>query len=254
LQAGVVALCLLPCFCPAQPRSELGPTPPLPAAEGEKVARQLIGDLLVQQPTEGSVASGTMTVREHGQERQQGLRFSVVVTPTNYATLYQTIGGGKGTRAVELKIIHAPAEPNEYFLSDPAGAGSRHLSRDQIMTPFAGSDFWVADLGLEFLHWPQQRVLKKEMRKSQFCDLLESVDPSPVPGGYARVEAWIGANHPDEVVLVHADAFDATGKRVKEFDPKKVQKVNGAWQLAEMDMRNVQTGSRTRVEFHFDTK
>ena len=27
------------------------------------------------------------------------------------------------------------------------------------MTPFAGSDFWVADLGLEFFHWPEQKVL-----------------------------------------------------------------------------------------------
>ena len=36
---------------------------------------------------------------------------------------------------------------------------------------------------------------------------------------------------------------------LKEYDTKKLKKVNGQWQVEEMEIRNDQTGSRTRLEF-----
>lgn len=87
------------------------------------------------------------------------------------------------------------------------------------------------------------------MRKGQFCAVLQSINPHPVPGGYSRVVSWIGINHPDEIVLVHADAYDAQDRKLKEFDPKSLEKVNGAYQLESMEMRNVQAASRTIIEF-----
>jgi hypothetical protein len=62
----------------------------------------------------------------------------------------------------------------------------------------------------------------------------------------------VAANRPDDIVIVHADAYDAKGKLLKQFDPKKVRKVNGAWELAEMEIRNRQTGSSTKIEFELD--
>ena len=118
------------------------------------------------------------------------------------------------------------------------------------MTPFAGSDFWIADLGLEFLHWPQQRVLRKQMRKGLSCDVLQSINPEPRPDGYSRVVSWIAINRPEDIVIVHAEAFDKQDKLLKEFDPKKVEKVNGVWQLEEMEIRNRQTATRTRIDFN----
>lgn len=117
------------------------------------------------------------------------------------------------------------------------------------MAPFAGSDFWIVDLGLDFLHWPQQRVLRKQMRKGLSCDVLQSVLPHPVSGGYSRVVSWIAINRPEDIVIVHAEAFDTRDKLLKEFDPKKVEKINGIWQLEEMEIRNRQTGTRTRIDF-----
>jgi hypothetical protein len=119
------------------------------------------------------------------------------------------------------------------------------------MLPFAGSDFWAADLGLDFLRWPQQRVTKKQMRKHVFCDVLESINPHPVPGGYSKIVSWIGANRPDELVIVHAEAFDAKGKLLKLFDPRKLERVNGSYQLEEMEIRNRQTGTSTKVQFQW---
>ena len=115
------------------------------------------------------------------------------------------------------------------------------------MIPFAGSDFWVADLGLDFLHWPEQRLLKKEMRHSKSCEVLESTDPHPAPGGYARVVSWVTIETPHGIV--HADAYDAQNELIKSFDPTNLEKINGNYQLAEMEMRNRKTGSQTWIKF-----
>jgi hypothetical protein len=116
---------------------------------------------------------------------------------------------------------------------------------------FAGSDFKVTDLGLEFFHWPAQKVLKHEMKRGQACKVLESTNPEPSTNDYSRVVSWIDN---DSGGIVHAEAFDAKGKLLKEFAPKEFKKVNGQWQLQEMEIRNVQTGSRTRMEFNLEKK
>ena len=114
------------------------------------------------------------------------------------------------------------------------------------MVPFAGSDFWIADLGLEFIHWPRQLLLKQEMRRSRSCNVLASINPHPAPGGYSRVVSWFDI---ESGGIVLAQAFDVNDKLLKEFAPKEMKKVQGQWQLEEMEIRNMQTGSRTRVQF-----
>jgi YD repeat-containing protein len=114
------------------------------------------------------------------------------------------------------------------------------------MIPFAGSDFWIADLGLEFLHWPQQKLIRKQMRRSQSCDMLESTNPNPKPGAYRRVVSWIDI---DTGGIVHADAYDANDRLLKQFDPSEITKVKGEWQLEEMEIRNRQAGTKTLIKF-----
>ena len=50
--------------------------------------------------------------------------------------------------------------------------------------------------------------------------------------------------------LVHADAYDAQGELLKRFDPANVEKVQGEYQLEEMEMRNRKTGSHTWIKFN----
>jgi hypothetical protein len=115
------------------------------------------------------------------------------------------------------------------------------------MIPFAGSDFWVCDLGLEFFHWSVQKILKPyEMRRGRSCKVLESNNPNPSPNGYSRVVSWIDN---ETLGIVQAEAYDAKGKLLKEFYPKDFKKVNGQWGLGEMEMINDQTGSRTWIKF-----
>ena len=124
----------------------------------------------------------------------------------------------------------------------------KNLSGDRIMVPFANSDFWIADLGLEFFHWPQQKVLPKttNLKRGRDYTLLESTNPNPATNGYSRVLSWIDK---ETGGILEAEAYDAQNKLLKVFEPKSFKKVNGQWELQEMEIRNVQTGSRTRLEF-----
>ena len=54
--------------------------------------------------------------------------------------------------------------------------------------------------------------------------------------------------------IVHAEAYDAQNKLLKEFDPKEFKKVNGRWELSKMEIRNVKERSSTWLEFNLDAK
>jgi len=242
----------------AQPAAELRPPPPLERAEGERQARLLVAHLLSQKPDHDSGNRGSLKIRNtDGTQREVPARFMVQVTPTNWFSIYEASPSGTNS-GEKFTAILAKGRPNQYLLgpsnsrASGGSAAQKPISGNELMKPFAGSDFWLVDLGLDFLHWPQQRVVRKQMRKNLFCDVLESTNPHPAPGAYSRVVSWIAVNRPEEIVVVHADAYDSNDKLLKEFDPKRVQKINGVWQLEEMEIRNRQAGTRTRIEFNLE--
>lgn len=252
-----LSLLLLPvcsAVCLGQRQNELRPAP-LDPDQAVQEARALVSEMLAQRPDQNSTNVGHVLIRDgEGKERQIPVRFEVTVTPTNWASGYETPASPGGPAGTKLTVIHTGDQPNRYVLTEPAGAGAtnlvvKELALDQIMVPFAGSDFWIADLGLEFLHWPRQRLLERNaMSHSKACRKLESINPAPVPGGYARVVSCIMIESPHG--LLHAEAYDARGELLKRFDPKSLEKVQGEYQLEEMEIRNRQTGSQTVIKFN----
>jgi len=239
--------------CVGQRQNEPPPAR-LDPVQAEQAARALVAEMLAQMPQQNTTNTGQARIRDAaGKEREIPMRFEITATPTNWVSVYETLAPEGGPPGEKLKVIHAAGLPNQYQYASSAEAGAtnaglRQLTPDQTMAPFAGSDFWVADLGLEFLHWPKQRLLKKEMRHSKSCEVLESVNPQPAPGGYARVVSWIIIESPHGVV--HADAYNAKGELMKVFDPTALEKVQGDYQLQEMEIKNRTTGSRTWIKFN----
>ena len=220
-------------------------TSPVPAADtpaADLEGQQLAHRLLDQHPTENYTNTGILHIRPaHGPRTDIPLRFEITVAAGHWSTAYEAaVGNGEG-----VVITHADHQPNQYAFHAQNGK-LVNLSGDQTMVPLAGSDFWIADLGQEFLHWPQQRLLKKEVKRSRGCSVLESTNPHPDAHGYARVVSWIDTENEG---FVQAFAYDADNQVLKEFYPKDIKKVNGQWQVGLMEMENDQTGSSTRLEF-----
>src|SRR5260221_7645511 len=141
---------IAPCF--AQKTEERGVIT-LNPSEGDKEAKLLVEKMLNQKPAENSVRSGHLKIYEgKGKWHEIPLKIEVLNTPTNILTIYETSRDGKlDTR---LSIGHAGINPNTYELQH--ADKEQNLNSVATLSPFAGSDFWIADLGLEFLHWPKQ--------------------------------------------------------------------------------------------------
>lgn len=207
--------------------------------------RELVQKLLAQHPDSDYTNTGTLHIRDgNGKRTDVLLRCEIHVDGPKWTTIYDA-STGLGER---LTIIHTGTQPGEYHFHAQNGK-EVVLPDDRLYQPLAGSDFWAIDLGAEFLHWPQQKVLKKEIKRSRGCTVLESTNPVPAAGGYSRVVSWIDT---ETGGFVQAFAYDTNNQVLKEFYPKDAKKVDGHWQIGMMEMDNDQTGGRTRLEFNLD--
>jgi hypothetical protein len=219
--------------------------PTLPAgADPRKVAQELVAKLRSATPQENSVINGTLTIKPRdGEPRTVPVECTIRVEADYWQSGYQTYGSnGVPERAV---IVHRAGKPNEYLYARGTNA-PKPLTPAEIYQPVAASDFTLPDFGLDFLHWPSQRILRTQMIMSRWCNVLESSNAAPVVGGYAKVISWLDKESGGPL---KAEAFDAKGKRVKEFEIGRVKKIEGEWQLKEMQIRDFVDGSRTALEF-----
>jgi hypothetical protein len=222
----------------------------------DKEARTLVETLLSQRPPKDLFIRGIFKIRpSDGPRIEVPVEYSVRLMATNWESVYQT----KATAAQgpeELIITHQTNAPNSYSFTrlgaDGTPTNSVYLRGLQAALPFAMTDFWLSDLGMEFLHWPEQRLVrdaKITMRQGRQCKVLESTNPHPETGNYARVVSWIDAQMGG---LIRAEAYDQRGKRFKIFSLKGFEKVDGRWQVKDLEIQNDKTDSRTLLEFTFN--
>lgn len=206
--------------------------------EGRELAQQL-RDL---RPAQSLTNSATLKLRGSKARRAEiPVRIGTLVTETNWQTIY---GADSSNVVTFFGVVHAPGQANEYRFD----CWMNTNRATQLLLPFAGSDFWLVDLGAEFFHWPGQALLKKEIKKGQSCDVLESRPANVATNGYSRVVSWIDR---DTGGIVQADAYDAKGKLLKEFEVREFSKVNGEWRVTELEMRNPQARTSTLLVFDY---
>jgi hypothetical protein len=219
--------------------------------EAIRQGQELVAQLRRLQP-DPLTNTGVLRIRDRDRrEREFAVRLAIYPTASNTVSRYEARDVRESGAWHRLEIVYQPDSSNGYFLAVPAADGGegeqKALAGGQTMVPFAESDFWVADLGLEFLRWPSHRLVRKEMRRGQATSVLECTNPEAGGGAYSRVVAWIDT---DTGGIVHADAYDSSGKLLKQFSPTHFQRIEGAYQVRQIEMRNRQTGSRSLLEFH----
>jgi hypothetical protein len=179
--------------------------------------------------------------------REVPLKSVITVTSNNWISSYEARPTNGPVET--LTIRHLPGEPNQYEWRH--GEQVTIFRGDSATNQFAGSDFALLDLGLEFFHWPIQSLAFRQMRKSQGCDVLES-RPSQITL-YSNVLSWIPQDARAEGTpgVLMAEAYDARGRLLKEFEIKDFERIAGRWEVREMEIRNVRTRTSTRLKFHF---
>lgn len=255
LKSGVVvglaclglALVGRPTAAQAQPKAEIRVLEKLDLVEAERKGRALVKDLLAQAPLEAVTNLGQLTIRDSkGATTTLPVRFEIRIRPNGWQSVYAVLPSGTNA-GISLVIHQGIGQGNRYELFSPADAREpKRLAGNEAMISFAGSDYWVADFGLEFLHWPKQLLLGRTVRRGQTCNILESQNPNSTPGSYSRVKAWLDE---DTGGIVNAEAYDVGGRLLKQFAPKSFEKLQGQWRLQRMEISNRQDGSRSTIEF-----
>ena len=222
-----------------------------PDEEGSALA----AEVRAQRPERDLTTAGVLRSRDPNGRWAEAVpvRMEVVCHPDYWQSRYLALTTNQVPMET-LTVTHSERGANRYDHSRATGTagGSSNavtLTGDAATVSFAGSEFWLADLGLEFLQWPQQRVLKHEMRKGRSCKVLESVNPHPTATSYERVLSWIDIEHRG---ILRAEAYDLDRKLVKEFSIGGFKKVDGRWQLKSMEIRDGRTDARTRLEFDLE--
>jgi hypothetical protein len=235
----LLLLATFPAFADPPPINDL--------ASGPDLAAQIRNAV----PEDTNAIHGTLTTDSSGSSHAVPVVCRVLLLPSSWETIYD-VPAAAASAAEQLIVIHASNAPNQYLYSRasspsaPLPAPSPISSRQAADTPLAGSDFSAADLGLDFLHWPQQRRLKGEMRLGQPCYVLDSSDPGAP--SIARVKSYIDK---ETCGLLIAEAYDASNHLVKEFSlhGSSFKKVNGHWRLEKMEIRDRKKMSRTTLKF-----
>jgi hypothetical protein len=214
-----------------------------PIKAGEELARELREAV----PGENAEFTGTLVMYKGDKSNAVPIRCKIDMRDSGWTVTYGTKAGGQQPPQ-RLSIKHGPNQPNVYLYAEGKDLDKvRQLKPQELTLPLAGSDFYLMDLGLDFFHWPKQRLIKHEMRRSRSCRVLESANPSPTPGAYSRVLSWIDVESDG---LLRAEAYDAKSELQKVFEVGSFKKLRGKWQLQELKIRNQK--ARTRTELHFD--
>ncbi|MBI3416924.1 MAG: outer membrane lipoprotein-sorting protein [Verrucomicrobia bacterium] len=228
----------------------------IPACATDKEVQEgqaLAAELRSQCPSANSELAGVLKLRDGtGTRTEVPIRFQAIVEADSWREIYEATRAA--SVAEKLTVVHREHQPNEYQLTNSttnAASAAGLVITNKATLPFAGSDFWIADLGRDFFHWPEQRLIKREMRRGRPCKILESTNPNVVAGGYRRVRCWIDTETGQPL---RAEAYDYENKLLKEFAVGSVKKVKGRWELRDIEIRNEQTDSRTRLEFDLETK
>jgi hypothetical protein len=224
-----------------------GPPPPDDSAAGQALAEQIRNS----GPEESSQIQGTLSIRAAGQTKNMPVVCRVVCRDAAWETDYD-VAATTNSGAEQLIVVHHTNAPNEYLYaratapSAPLPKPAPLSSAEAATTPLGGSDFSAADLGLDFMHWPQQRQLKNEMRLGQPCYVLESRDPGAK--SIVRVKSYIDK---ESNGLLIAEGYDAADHLVKDFSlhGSSFKKVNGHWRLEKMGIRDVKNHSQTELKF-----
>jgi hypothetical protein len=238
LAAGILSLTALRA---AEPR-------PGDPAEGARIA----AELRALRPESDTNWTGVLKRRvPHQPTIEIPLSCQIYVETNRWLSVYNSSATTNGP-AEKLVIVRYQDGRTEYhYWKSPTGvelpSQPKRLTGPEARVPFAGSDFLLSDLGTGFLQWPTQLLQPGEMRRGQPCFVLDSINPHPEDGAYARVRSWIEKEH---LGLLLAEAYDTNGRLVKEFSAGSfVKDASGNYQLQDMEIRTVPGKTRTEIRF-----
>jgi hypothetical protein len=135
---------------------------------------------------------------------------------------------------------------DDQWLYLPATRKAKRVASSSKKNQFMGTDFAYEDLRTENLGVHRYTAVGSETVDGRECMVIEAVPASErqaADSGYSRRKLWI---QKDNLVAVKREYYDKQGKLQKvEFRRKPVRVTADAWRVDEVEMQDVQSGTKT---------
>jgi hypothetical protein len=123
-------------------------------------------------------------------------------------------------------------------LQEVGKGGSGTVKGAAYATAVQGTDISYEDLSMNFLYWPDAKVLGEDTRLTRKCWLVEA-HPGGEPSQYGTVRLWV---EKQSGALLGAEAYNRAGKLARRFTVRSVQQVQGAYFLKQMRIESMGSG------------
>jgi outer membrane lipoprotein-sorting protein len=117
------------------------------------------------------------------------------------------------------------------------GRNTSQVTEARFDDSVRGTDISYEDLSLRFLYWPNASIVGEDIVLTRNSWKLRLTPPSPGASQYATVLLWINK---ESGALVKAEGYDESGKLVKRFEVRSVQKMDGGYILKQMRIQRMQ--------------
>jgi len=129
---------------------------------------------------------------------------------------------------------------NEATLQERRGGKTSPVGPARWDDSVRGGLLSYEDLALQFLYWPNPKLLGEEDLERIPSYKIEVQAPSS-SSQYGVVRVWIGK---ENGALVGIEGFDRDGKLIKRFKVVTVQKLGGQWMLKQMRIERLDPATR----------
>lgn len=206
--------------------------------QGSKIAREARAAVPYS-----SRDGGTMTIREGREPRESFEIEAVTISNPDSTTWTNYFSSNREGKLERFELVRGP-ETNVYNQLEPDDSQEKLVRKEvPATTPFGGSDFWMGDLGFEFLYWDHHYLVREQVRKTRTCYELRCTHEGASP--YSKVRVWIDKEF---LLPIHAIAYDEQGRKYKVFSVGGFQKEDGEWRVTELEMENLRDDSTTRIQ------
>jgi hypothetical protein len=147
------------------------------------------------------------------------------------------------------EVLQLRLEENGSRLDLVTDDGAEKFPPEKLHEKIRGTGVTYEDLALNFIYWPDGRVLGDETVHARSCWKLQLTAPSR-DTQYANVFLWADKK---SGALMRLEGYDAGGKLLKRFEVVATQKIDNRWFLKQMRVEEMQPGtnkvqSRTYLE------
>lgn len=198
---------------------------------------------------QGKDMSGLLTmtlIDSKGKERVRSIKqiLGTYGSVDKKLMVFQSPADVRGTSFMNWSYAEA-GKSDDQWIYLPALKRVKRISSEGRGDYFMGSDFTYDDLGDRHPSADTHTLTGSETIDGDPCWVVESVPKNPTDL-YSRTVTWVSK---EKSVGLKQDYYDKRGTLLKTLRVSSVEFVSGVWIIKKTEMRNVQKGTSTRMEF-----